>query len=365
LPNPLNIQIDTVSKDNKLASLLSNSSMMLACQKLPSSRVPIWLMRQAGRYMSSYQKIRGKAEFLELCKNPDLATEITLLPINELGVDAAIIFADILLILEPLGAKLRFAEGFGPIIDNPIRHEDDVYKLTSDSLAESLSYVFKAINQTRQALSANLPLIGFSGAPFTLAAYLIEGGKVGNLAWTKTFMYRYPQTWDFLMNLLSDACIKYLALQVKAGANILQIFDSWVGCLSPHDFENYVLPYSKRLTSTIKNLAPTIYFGTDTGNLLHLIKQTECQIIGMDWRVDLSIEWQKLNYDIAVQGNLDPIILLSDKDTIAKQTKRILSQVNNRPGYIFNLGHGILPQTPIDNVKYLVNLVHEQERIIK
>jgi uroporphyrinogen decarboxylase len=339
--------------------------MLLACQQQTSPHTPIWLMRQAGRYMASYRKLRSKAEFLELCKNSDLATEVTLLPIDELDVDAAIIFADILLLLEPLGAQLRFAAGEGPIIDNPIRAEIDVYQLQQSSIIDPLSYVFDAIRKTRRALKPNLPLIGFSGAPFTLAAYLIEGGKVGNLARTKTFMYMYPQAWAHLLSLLTKACIDYLSEQIKSGADIVQIFDSWVGYLSPSDFSQYVLPYSKQLVCAVKDMAPTIYFGTDTCSLLTLIKQTECHVIGLDWRADLSLEWKNLDYQVAIQGNLDPVVLLGDKENIERQTKRILAQAQGRSGHIFNLGHGVLPETPIDNVKYLVELVHKLGRTTK
>jgi uroporphyrinogen decarboxylase len=355
----LNSYQNTTENETGLKDKVSASAVMRACCRQKTDDTPIWLMRQAGRYMASYRKLRGKAEFLELCKNSDLATEVTLLPINELGVDAAIIFADILLILEPLGAKLRFAAGEGPIIDNPVHNESDVYNLNTNSVVESLTYVFDALRKTRRALNPELPLIGFSGAPFTLAAYLIEGGKVGNLARTKTFMYKYPKAWHHLLDLLAKACAQYLSEQIKAGANIVQIFDSWVGCLSPADFNQYVLPYSKTLVSEVKDLAPTVYFGTDTCTLLPLIKQTECQIIGLDWRVNLFTEWKNLDYQVAVQGNLDPLILLSDKETITIQTKRILAEAQNRPGHIFNIGHGILPETPIDNVKYLVDLVHQ------
>ncbi len=348
-----------------LKDTASNSSIMLACRQQACSYTPIWLMRQAGRYMTSYRKVRSKAEFLELCKNPDLATEVTLLPVDELGVDAAIIFADILLILEPLGVQLRFAAGEGPIIDNPVRTESDVYNLQQVSVADPLSYVFDTIRKSRRALKSDLPLIGFSGAPFTLAAYLIEGGKVGNLARTKTFMYKYPDAWSHLLSLLTNACIEYLSEQIKSGADIVQIFDSWLGYLSPADFNQYVLPYSKMLVATVKDLAPTIYFGTDTCSLLDLIKQTECQVIGLDWRADLSLEWEKLDYQVAIQGNLDPIVLLSDRENIDRQTKRILAQAQGRPGHIFNLGHGVLPETPIDNVKYLVELVHKLGRTTK
>ncbi len=333
--------------------------MMLACRQKMGDYTPVWLMRQAGRYMASYKKVRRKAEFLELCKNPDLVTEVTLLPINELGVDAAILFADILLILEPIGAKLRFAASEGPIIDNPVQAERDVYGLQKACVNESLSYVFDAIRKIRRALQSDLPLIGFCGAPFTLAAYLIEGGKVGNLARTKTFMYKYPQAWLDLLDLLTNASIDYLSEQINSGVDIVQIFDSWLGYLSPADFNEYVLPHSKRLVGAVKNRVPTIYFGTGTSTLLSLIKQTECQIIGLDWRTDLSLEWKNLNHQVAIQGNLDPLVLLSDRETITGQTKRILAEAQNRPGHIFNLGHGVLPETPIDNVKYLIELVHE------
>jgi uroporphyrinogen decarboxylase len=355
----VNSDPNTTETETGLKDKVSRSAIMRACNRQQADYTPIWLMRQAGRYMASYRKLRGKAEFLELCKNSDLATEVTLLPVDELGVDAAIIFADILLILEPLGAQLRFAAGEGPIIDNPVRSENDVYTLHTDNIIAPLNYVFDALRKTRRALNPALPLIGFSGAPFTLAAYLIEGGKVGNLARTKTFMYKYPKAWQYLLNLLTKACAEYLSEQIKAGADIVQIFDSWVGYLSPADFNQYVLPYSKTLVSAVKDLVPTVYFGTDTCTLLSLIKQTECQILGLDWRVDLSTEWKNLDYQVAVQGNLDPMVLLSDKETIASQTKRILAQAQNRPGHIFNIGHGVLPETPIDNVKYLVDLVHQ------
>lgn len=336
----------------------TDSAMMLACRKSPT-RTPVWLMRQAGRYMASYRKLRSRTSFLELCKNSDLACEITMLPVEELGVDAAIIFSDILLILEPLGAQLRFAAGEGPIIDNNILEESDAYKLHEESVIGPLSFVFDAIRKTRSVLSKDLPLIGFCGAPFTLAAYLIEGGKVGNLARTKTFMYKYPDAWQHMLNILTTASVEYLSEQIKAGADILQIFDSWVGCLSPSDFNQYVLPFSKRLVSAVKDKAPTIYFGTDTASLLDSIGQTGCQIIGIDWRTDLSKAWKSLDYRPAIQGNLDPLILFSDKENIAAQTKRILAEAAGKPGHIFNLGHGILPETPYDNVKYLVDLVHE------
>ncbi len=344
------------------ADLAVNSPVISACQCMPAAYTPVWLMRQAGRFMPEYRKIREKVGFLELCKDPDLVTEVTMLPIDQLGVDAAIIFADILLLLEPLGIDLSFAKGEGPIIHNPIVKEADAYRLGGGTILEDLSYVFAGLRQTRKVLGQHIPLIGFCGAPFTLAAYLIEGGAVDNLTRTKTFMYQYPVAWQHLMKVLTAASSEYLLGQVNAGAQILQIFDSWLGYLSPADFSQYVLPYSKQLVAAVRDKAPVIYFGTGTGNLLSLIKETQCQVIGLDWRVDLAYQWAKLDHKIAIQGNLDPVVLLSNKENITGQVKKILSAAGNRPGHIFNLGHGILPETPVENVKHLVNIVHELSR---
>jgi uroporphyrinogen decarboxylase len=352
----------TLSETSAAADSFSTTVMMRACQQLPVPHTPVWLMRQAGRFMPAYRKIREKVGFLELCKNPDLVTEVTLLPIDQLGVDAAIIFADILLLLEPLGIELTFDKGSGPTIHNPVTTEKDVDRLCTvspDHAIANLSYVFSAIKTTRQALSKNIPLIGFCGAPFTLAAYLIEGGSPGNLIATKTFMYNNPAAWSKLMQLLARASSLYLSEQIKAGAQIVQIFDSWLGYLSPHDFKQYVLPHSKNMVAALRDQAPVIYFGTSTGSLLSLIQETGCQVIGMDWRIDLALEWQNLDHKVAVQGNLDPVVLLSSKENIARQTQKILTATAGRPGHIFNLGHGVLPETPIENVQYLVELVHE------
>jgi len=312
--------------------------------------------------MPDYRKIREKVGFLELCKSPDLVTEVTLLPVDQLGVDAAIIFADILLILEPLGINLTFDKGAGPVIHNPIACEQDIDRMGTIPPAyviDNLAYVFAAIKKTRQVLNKNLPLIGFCGAPFTLAAYLIEGGSPGNLIATKTFMYNHPVAWQKLMQLLAHASSLYLSEQIKAGAQIVQIFDSWLGYLSPSDFEQYVLPHSKSMVAALRQQAPVIYFGTSTGSLLPLIKETECQVIGLDWRVNLALEWARLDYSVAMQGNLDPVILISDRENIARQTKQILAAASGKAGHIFNLGHGVLPETPMENVRYLVDLVHE------
>jgi uroporphyrinogen decarboxylase len=319
-------------------------------------------MRQAGRFMPSYRAIREKVSFLELCKSSDLVTEVTLLPIQQLNVDAAIIFADILLLLEPLGIHLTFDKGAGPVIHNPITNEKDIDRLanvSTDHIIEKLSYVFAAIQKTRSALNKNVPLIGFCGAPFTLAAYLIEGGSPGSLIATKTFMYNFPEAWGKLMHLLAQASILYLSEQIKAGAQLVQIFDSWLGYLSPHDFAQYVLSYSKSMVIALQDIAPVIYFGTGTGSLLPLIQKTDCKIIGMDWRVDLALEWERLDHKVAVQGNLDPVVLLGNRKDILKQTRKVLAAAAGRPGHIFNLGHGVLPETPIENVQYLVELVHE------
>ncbi len=337
---------------------LSETAFLRACRREKTDYTPIWLMRQAGRFMPEYRKIREKVDFLTLCKTPDLAAEITVTAVNQLGVDAAIIFADILLILEPLGVGLKFVQGDGPLIERPLRLSADVEKLPIIDVERSLSYVYEAIGKARQNLPDNIPLIGFAGAPFTLASYLIEGGSSRQFAQTKSFMYTQTKAWSRLMDLLSEATLQYLLAQVKAGAQAIQLFDSWAGCLSPDDYQTYVLPYIGKIISGISGRAPLINFGAGTGGLIMLTKQAGGDIISLDWRVDLAHAWTELGSKFAVQGNLDPIVLLSDTGEIERQTASILGKAAGRPGHIFGLGHGILPQTPIDNVRFLVDTVH-------
>ena len=319
---------------------------------------PIWLMRQAGRYMREYREVREKTTFLELCKNPALAAEVTVTAVERLGVDAAIIFADILLILEPLGIELEFAKGEGPVIHNPVRKTADVDRLRELDDANALDFVYEAITQTRSALKPDIPLIGFCGAPFTLASYMTEGGGSKNYVHTKRLMYDDAGAWHAMMSLISRALVKYLNAQIAAGAQAVQLFDSWVGCLSPDDYREFVLPHTKSVISNVTPGVPVIHFGTGTAALLELMRAAGGDVIGLDWRVRLDEGWQRVGYDVAVMGNLDPVTLFAKQDVIRAQAKKILEQAEGRAGHIFNLGHGILPETPVENVIALVEMVH-------
>jgi uroporphyrinogen decarboxylase len=332
---------------------------MKACRREPVPYTPIWLMRQAGRYMQEYREVREKTTFLELCKNPSLATEVTVTAAERLGVDAAIIFADILLILEPIGIDLEFAKGEGPIIHNPIRKASDVDRLEELENVSSLSFVFDATRLTRKSLKPDIPLIGFSGAPFTLASYMTEGGGSKNYVHTKSLMYGDPGAWHAMMSLIARGLSKYLRAQIDAGAQAVQLFDSWVGCLSPDDYREYVLPHSRSVVESIPPGVPVIHFGTGTAALLELMSEAGGNVIGLDWRVRLDEGWQRVGSDKAIMGNLDPVTLFSSTNLIRAHAKRILGQAGGRPGHIFNLGHGILPETPVENVVALVDMVHE------
>ncbi len=332
---------------------------MRACRREPVPNTPIWLMRQAGRYMREYREVRAQTGFLELCKTPSLAAEVTVQAAKRLGVDAAIIFADILLIVEPMGIALEFPKGEGPAIHNPVRGPEDVERLREVEDVGSLSYVFEAIAQTRSALPSDLPLIGFSGAPFTLASYIIEGGGSKNYVHTKSLMYQDAGAWRALMSLISRALVKYLNAQIAAGAQAVQLFDSWVGCLSPDDYRDYVLPHTRSVIQNITPGTPVLHFGTGTASLLELMREAGGDVIGIDWRVRLDEAWQRLGHDVGVMGNLDPVALFASRDHIRAEARKILDQAARRPGHIFNLGHGILPETPVENVIALVDAVHE------
>jgi uroporphyrinogen decarboxylase len=331
---------------------------MRACRREPVPYTPIWLMRQAGRYMREYREVREKTTFLELCKNPALAAEVTVTAVERLGVDAAIIFADILLILEPLGINLEFAKGEGPVIHNPVRKPSDVDQLRELDDANALEFVYEAITQTRRALKPNIPLIGFCGAPFTLASYMTEGGGSKNYVHTKRLMYDDPGAWHAMMALISRALVKYLNAQIAAGAQAVQLFDSWVGCLRPDDYREFVLPHTKSVIANVTKGVPVIHFGTGTAALLELMREAGGDVIGLDWRVRLDEGWERVGHDVAVMGNLDPIVLFAKQDVLREHAKRILDQAGGRPGHIFNLGHGILPETPVENVIALVEMVH-------
>ncbi len=313
-------------------------------------------MRQAGRYMPEYRAVRAKLGFLELCKRPDAAAEVTVTAVDVLGVDAAIIFADILLVLEPLGARIEFTAGDGPVIHTPIRTGADVDRLTPVA-AGALDYVADAVRRARAALE--VPLIGFAGAPFTLASYLIEGGGSRSFVRTRRFMSADPGAWHALMERLRIAIADYLNLQIAAGADAVQLFDSWVGALAPEDYRTFVLPHVRALVARLTPGVPVIHFGTDTAGLLECQRAAGGDVIGLDWRVDLDAAWARLGHDVAVQGNLDPVALFAPLPELRRRVERILGQAAGRPGHVFNLGHGILPETPVAHAKALVEMVHE------
>jgi uroporphyrinogen decarboxylase len=349
---------ETTTGAAQASAALHDSPFMRACRREPVPYTPVWLMRQAGRYMREYREVRARHSFLELCKTPELATEVTVYAAERLGVDAAIIFADILLIVEPLGLDLEFAKGEGPTIHNPVRAARDVERLREVEDVGALEYVYEAIRLTRRALKPDLPLIGFAGAPFTLASYIVEGGASRNYIHTKKLMYDDAGAWHAMMSLISRALSRYLNAQIAAGAQAVQLFDSWVGALTPDDYREYVLPHVREVIRNITPNTPVIHFGTGTATLLELMREAGGDVIGLDWRVRLDEAWAQLG-DVAVMGNLDPITLFAKPEHMLAQARRILKQANNRPGHIFNLGHGILPETPVDNVIALVETVHE------
>ncbi|MEP0844605.1 MAG: uroporphyrinogen decarboxylase [Phycisphaerae bacterium] len=340
---------------------LHDSPFLRACRREKVPYTPIWIMRQAGRYLREYRELRAKVSFLEMCKRPELAAEVTLMAVDRLGVDAAIIFADILLVAEPMGAGLSFHEGEGPRILRPVRSARDVDAL-AEVEPEALSFVYEAVRMTRRALPPHVPLIGFCGAPFTVASYLIEGGASRHFQNTKMLMYRDPGAWHALMQRLVRASAGYLNGQIDAGAQAVQIFDSWVGCLSSDDYRAFVLPHTDALIHAVKPGVPIIYFGVDTAALLGAMRDTGVDVIGLDWRVNLRQTWACLGHDVAVQGNLDPVVLFATPAEIQRRARQILDEAENRPGHIFNLGHGVLPNTPVDHVLALVDEVHEYSR---
>jgi uroporphyrinogen decarboxylase len=336
---------------------LTDSPFLAACLRKPTPFTPIWLMRQAGRYMPEYRAVRSRLSFLELCKDSDAAAEVTVRAVERLGVDAAIIFADILLIVEPLGIGLEFSQGDGPVLHNPVRTPADIARLPDVDAAAAVPFVYEAVRKARAALS--VPLIGFSGAPFTLASYVIEGGGSRTYLHTKKLMYRDAEAWHTLMRRLTTAVLAYVNGQIAAGAQAVQLFDSWVGCLAPDDYQRFVLPHMQSLIAGIAPGVPVIHFGTGTAGLLELMRQAGGHVIGLDWRVDLGAGWQRVGNEFAVQGNLDPLALLAPLDELRDRVGRILERARGHLGHIFNLGHGIVPQTPVDNVVALVDMVHE------
>lgn len=339
-----------------------NDTFLKACRREEVEYTPIWLMRQAGRYMKEYREIKEKYDFITMCKTPEIAVEVTLQPVNKIGVDAAILFADILLPLEGMGINFEFAKDMGPVIHNPVRTKADVEKVRVIDPVEDVPYVLEAIKILRKELEGRVPLIGFSGAPFTLASYIIEGGHSRNYIYAKSLMYNDPDAWHLLMDKVADVIIVYLNAQIEAGSQAVQLFDSWVGCLGPQDYKNFVQPYSKKVFDGLKGDVPVIHFSTNTTPYIEMIKEAGGDVISVDWRIDIDKAWERIGYDVGIQGNLDPTVLLGSREEIEKQVKYILAKAGNRPGHIFNLGHGLFPELSPDNVKALVEIVHEQSK---
>lgn len=341
-----------------MTRVLTDSPYLKACRGEPAPYTPIWLNRQGGRYMPEYRELKGNTPGLEWFTTPDLMTQVTLDAQRILGVDAAILFADLLPILVPLGLNLDYVPNLGPVFDNPIRRPQDVEALRPLEASEQLAYVELAIKSIRSGLPADIPLIGFAGAPFTLASYAIEGQNSKNYLQVKGFMYKSEQAWNQLMERLTQAVIDYVQLQIAAGVQAIQIFDSWVGCLAPEDFHRYVRPYSKALFEAITGQVPVVYFGTGNSHLVDAMFDCGADIMGLDWRTPMKATWERLGCR-AIQGNLDPALLFADWPVIEQHTRRLLDEISGKPGHIFNLGHGILPQTPVDNVRRLVAFVQE------
>jgi uroporphyrinogen decarboxylase len=336
-----------------------NSRFVRACRCEAVDVTPIWLMRQAGRYMAEYRAVRKKHSILEICKTPEIAAEVTITAAERLDVDAAIIFADLLLPLEVMGMPFRFEAGEGPVIERPLRAKKDIDALATNRSSE-LGYVAESVQRVVKHFGEKLPVIGFCGAPFTLASYMIEGGGSRNYVHTKKMMYTETAAWQSLMRKLVEVLAAYAAEQVAAGADALQIFDSWVGCLSVEDYRQYVLPFSTDLVQRLRRTGvPIIYFGTDTATLLPAMKETGAQVMGVDWRLPLDQAWRSLEFEGAVQGNLDPVLLFAGQKELRARADAVLRQAGGRPGHIFNLGHGILPETPVENVRALVDFVRE------
>jgi uroporphyrinogen decarboxylase len=330
-----------------------------ACRREPTDVTPVWLMRQAGRYMAEYRKLREKHTLLDICRTPELALEVTLQPLKAFELDAAILFADILLPLEPMGAPFEFAKGEGPVVHHPIRSRADIERLRIFEPEEGLPHVLEAVRLIRRELDGKTPLIGFAGAPFTVASYLIEGGKSSSYRLTKELMWRDPDAWDLLMGKVAEVVRRYLRAQVEAGAQAIQLFDSWVGSLALSDYRQHVAPHVSAILQDVMTMGvPVIHFGTGTSTLLEAQREAGGTVIGVDWRIPLDVAWQRIGFDRAIQGNLDPLLLCAPREIAVARAHAVLAEAGRRPGHIFNLGHGIIPETPVDTVKAIVDAVH-------
>ncbi|MBL0058028.1 MAG: uroporphyrinogen decarboxylase [Elusimicrobia bacterium] len=341
-----------------LLSPWKESLFLRACRREKTPRPPVWLMRQAGRYQASYRALREHVSMLELCKSPDLVAQVTVNAVQETGVDAAILFSDLLLPVEPLGLALSFQKGEGPAIAPAIRSAADVARLRPVDVGDSLGYILEAVRRTRLSLPADIPLLGFAGAPFTLAGYMIEGGGSKDFSLTKSFMRSEPKAWHSLLGKIARVVADLLNEQISAGVQAVQLFDSWVGVLSPSDYQTYAQPHTRSVFQALPRGVPALHFGTQSGALLPLMRDAGGTVIGLDWRVPLLETWKRLG-PVGAMGNLDPTVLLSSRGVVRREVQRILAEVGSRPGFIFNLGHGILPATPFENVVALVQCVKE------
>ena len=347
-------------RSNPRSTILNvNDRFLRACRREPVDATPIWLMRQAGRYMEEYRAIRAKHTLLEICRQPDLAAQVTLQPVDRIDVDAAILFSDLLLPLEPMGIPFDFIKGEGPAIERPVRSAADVERLRLFEPRESLSHVLDTIRILRRELEERVPLIGFAGAPFTLASYAIEGGPSSNYAKTKALMYGEPDVWHKLCGAFTSVVSDYLRAQVEAGVQAVQLFDSWVGALCPDDYREFAMPHTKQILDAVHLTGvPVIHFGTGTSTLLGAMAEAGGDVVGADWRIPLDEAWDRIGHDRAIQGNLDPTLLLGPIERMLEGADDVLRRAAGRRGHIFNLGHGILPETPVEHVQALAQFVH-------
>ncbi|MCL6516943.1 uroporphyrinogen decarboxylase [Alicyclobacillus sp.] len=340
---------------------MADHPFLLACRKQPVPHVPVWYMRQAGRYQPEYRKLRERHTLLEICRNPELCREVTCLPVEQLGVDAAILFSDIMVPLGPMGVDFDIVESVGPVTHNPVRSAADVARLRVFHPEEELPYVAESVRLITRDL--HVPLIGFSGAPFTLASYIIEGRPSRDYLRTKRLMWSEPDVWRSLMEKLAEVIVRYLRMQIAAGAAAVQVFDSWVGSLAPEDYRVHVLPAMRRIFSGIADTeVPAIYFGVGTGELLPLFAETGASVIGIDWRVSIAAARRRTQGRVAIQGNLDPALLLAPWPEIQRRARQIIDEGLEAPGFIFNLGHGVVhhqPPVEVDTLRRLTDFVHE------
>ena len=353
------------NKPDNIARMLAaararESRFLRACRREAVDATPVWFMRQAGRYMPEYRALRESYTLLQLCRTPELATEVTLQPLRRIDVDAAILFSDLLLPLAPMGIPFDFVHGEGPSIERPLRSSADIAAVRTTDPRESLGFTLEAIRLVKRELGGRVPLIGFAGAPFTLASYAIEGGHSTNFAHTKALMYGEPHAWHQLADRLATVVADYLLAQIEAGVDAIQVFDSWVGALNAEDYREFALPHTRKIFHALEGRGvPTIHFGVATGSILHLMREAGGDVIGADWRIALDEAWERIGTEHAIQGNLDPTLLLGPRDRLISGAKDVLERAAGRPGHIFNLGHGILPSTPVSNVQELARFVHQ------